>query len=90
MSLLRCLGFALLLSFLPAFALADEPSGPPVTATEQVVEKCEHGARKTLCTRCNPKLEAVYKSKGDWCAEHTRAESQCVICNPELAEKGIK
>ena len=27
-------------------------------------EKCEHGVKKSLCARCNPKLDAVYKAKG--------------------------
>jgi hypothetical protein len=53
-------------------------------------EKCEHGVKKTICTRCNPKLAPVFKAKNDWCPEHDRAESQCVICNPELAKKGVK
>ena len=53
-------------------------------------EKCEHGVKKSLCARCNPKLEAVYKAKGDWCAEHARPESQCVKCNPALAKQGVK
>lgn len=73
-------------------ALADEaPSQakPPATG-EAAKATCEHGVQKTLCTRCNPKLAAVYKAKGDWCEEHHRAESQCVICNPKLAEKGVK
>jgi hypothetical protein len=54
------------------------------------VEKCEHGVKKTLCARCNPKLAAVYKAKGDWCEEHQRPESQCVKCHPELAKQGVK
>jgi hypothetical protein len=54
------------------------------------VEKCEHGVKKTLCTRCNPKLDAVFKAKGDWCAEHSLPESQCVKCNPELGQQGVK
>jgi hypothetical protein len=53
--------------------------------------KCEaHGVAKNLCARCNPKLAAVFKAKGDWCQEHDRPESQCVICHPELEKKGIK
>ncbi len=60
------------------------------TQASAVAGKCEHGVQKELCTRCNPKLEAVFRQKGDWCEEHTRAESQCVICNPELAQQGIK
>lgn len=72
-------------------ALAAEPpkqGAPSAGATQQ--EKCEHGVLKALCARCNPKLAAVYKAKGDWCKEHERPESQCVPCHPELAKKGIK
>lgn len=61
------------------------PSSPPAKA-----ERCEHGVERPLCTRCNPKLAAVYKAKGDWCAEHERPESQCVLCHPELAKKGVR
>ena len=63
-------------------------AAPPSRAARQ--ETCEHGLQKTLCARCNPKLAAVYKAKGDWCAEHERPESQCVLCHPELAKKGVK
>ena len=28
-----------------------------------------------------------YKDKGDWCAEHNRAESQCFKCDPSRAKK---
>ncbi len=31
-----------------------------------------------------------YKAKGDWCAEHNRAESQCFKCDPSRAEKFAK
>ena len=54
------------------------------------VEKCEHGVKKGVCTRCNPKLAAVFKAKGDWCPEHDRPETQCVMCHPELAKEGVK
>lgn len=62
-----------------------ESQSAPATA-----EKCEHGVKKAICTRCNSKLEAVFKAKGDWCAEHSVPESQCVQCHPELAEQGVK
>lgn len=62
-------------------------ASPPPTAKQ---EKCEHGLQKAICARCNPKLAAVYKAKGDWCGDHARPESQCVLCHPELAKKGIK
>lgn len=57
---------------------------------EVVAEKCEHGVKTSICTRCNPKLAAVFKAKNDWCAEHARAESQCVICHPDLSKQGVK
>jgi hypothetical protein len=68
---------------------ADRPAASG-TETAAVAEKCEHGVDKTLCTRCDPRLEPVFKAKGDWCAEHTRPESQCAICHPELAALGVK
>ncbi|RKH11610.1 hypothetical protein D7X74_25160 [Corallococcus sp. CA047B] len=73
---------------LPVLAEEAPPTSKPTG--EAPKPTCEHGVHKALCTRCNPKLSAVYKSKGDWCAEHERAESQCVLCNPKLAEKGVK
>jgi hypothetical protein len=69
----------------------------PVVAAEPATSKpaapaprCEHGVKKAVCTRCNPKLEAVFKAKGDWCPEHARPESQCALCHPALAEEGVK
>ena len=75
------------LSAVPAFATEAKPSPAPAEAK---VEKCEHGVRKALCTRCNPKLAPVFKAKGDWCAEHDRPESQCALCHPDLAAQGVK
>jgi hypothetical protein len=60
---------------------------PPAPKAE---DKCEHGVKKTICARCNPKLEPVFRAKGDWCEEHKRPESQCVICHPDLKNKGVK
>lgn len=85
---------------LPAFA--EEPAASPAPAEkpegtkedpkdQKKVEICEpHGVKKTLCTRCNAKLEPIFKKKGDWCEEHKRAESQCAVCNPDLAKQGVK
>jgi len=78
---------------LPAFAGEGQPASAPASTTPSQAtkqEKCEHGLQKSICARCNPKLAAVYKAKGDWCSEHERPESQCVLCHPELAKKGIK
>lgn len=68
----------------------DHRSATPASSAAPKGESCEHGVTKAVCTRCNPKLAAVYKAKGDWCAEHERPESQCVLCHPELAKQGVK
>ena len=82
------IALALLISFVPA-AFAEE-SKPATPSQEVAADKCEHGVKKSVCTRCNPKLAAVFKAKNDWCAEHERPESQCVLCNPALKEQGVK
>ena len=69
----------------PASAADPAPSKQAAPAA-----RCEHGVKRSVCTRCNPKLEAVYKAKGDWCPEHARPESQCVLCHPALAQEGVK
>ena len=70
---------------LPGFAAEGAPAKQATSA-----EKCEHGVKKALCARCNPKLIPVYKAKGDWCEEHKRPESHCVLCKPQLAKEGVK
>jgi len=47
----------------------------------------EHGVLESLCTKCHPKLIAIFKAKGDWCAEHDFPESICPICHPERGGK---
>jgi hypothetical protein len=84
---LRSLSVVLSLLCVPALA-EEAPKQAPKAEAEK--PKCEHGVQKSLCARCNPKLAAVYKAKGDWCSEHERPESQCAICHPELAKKGVK
>jgi hypothetical protein len=82
---------ALVAGGLPANAAEPAPANRPAAPKQSAaVEKCEHGVKKALCTRCNPKLAAVFKAKGDWCVEHERPESQCVPCHPELAKEGVK
>ena len=93
MSSIRVVVLAISISFSDVSAPAEEaantaPKGGQ--SAEAVAEKCEHGVKKTFCARCNPKLEAVFKAKNDWCAEHTRPETQCVICHPDLAKQGVK
>lgn len=75
---------------LSGVAAAEEKSTQNPPAGVKKAEKCEHGVKKSVCTRCNPKLAAVFKKKGDWCGEHQRPESQCAVCNPELAKEGVK
>lgn len=87
--------FTVLLSLvvLPSVSFAGPPAPKAnVDAAVNVpaAQKCDHGVKKTLCTRCNPKLAAVFKAKGDWCGEHERPESQCALCHPDLAQKGVK
>lgn len=52
------------------------------TAAEQP-PLCEHHVQKDICTKCNPKLAAVFQAKKDWCPEHGFPESVCPICHPE-------
>jgi hypothetical protein len=39
---------------------------------------------------CSAQAAAKFKEKDDWCEEHSRAESQCFICDPSRAEKFAK
>jgi cobalt-zinc-cadmium efflux system membrane fusion protein len=55
-------------------------------SSSQEVELCQHKVPKDVCTRCNPQLVARFKSVGDWCPEHDVAESQCLICHPDLLQ----
>lgn len=83
--------FVLCVSLLCAApVLAGDPKGVPDAGTAAHAATCEHGVKKTLCTRCNPKLAPAFKAKGDWCGDHGVPESQCVKCKPELAKKGVK
>jgi hypothetical protein len=82
------LAAALALSAAASTATASDPV-PPKHA-EATAARCQHGVKKSICTRCNPKLEPVFKAKGDWCPEHARPESQCVLCNRSLAKEGVK
>src|SRR5438477_2699496 len=37
----------------------------------------EHGVPEEECSLCSAKVAAECKKKGDWCAKHERAKSQC-------------
>lgn len=86
----RIFTFLLSVCFLVPLPASAQPT--PAASSHSVAPsaKCEHGVKTTLCTRCNPKLEGVFKARNDWCAEHSRSESQCVICHPDLSKEGIK
>ncbi len=45
---------------------------------------CEHKVPEKVCTRHHPELIPKFKKVGDWCPEHDRPESQCLICHPDL------
>lgn len=82
-----------LLAAAPALAADRAPAAKDAAARAAApprAERCPHGVSKPLCTRCNPKLAPVFKAKGDWCPEHDRPETQCALCHPELARKGVK
>ena len=88
---MRSLRSVLVLAVLSSsFSVLAEEAPTKTDSTESQKSTCEHGVKKALCTRCNPKLAAVFKAKGDWCAEHERPESQCALCHPDLAKKGVK
>lgn len=73
-----------------AYAVEQEKRPADKSSEVKTETKCEHGVKQTICARCNPKLEPVFRAKKDWCEEHKRPESQCSICNPELKKNGIK
>ena len=47
----------------------------------------EHGVPEGICSQCSSMVAADLQKKGDWCADHDRAKSQCFICDPSLKEK---
>lgn len=64
--------------------------GTPAAAAATPAGKCEHGVQPEICARCVPGLKPAFVAKNDWCDEHQRPESQCVICHPDLAKSGVK
>lgn len=59
------------------------PSSVAREATSPDAFCVEHGVAEAVCTKCNPKLVAIFQEKGDWCPEHGLPESFCPICHPE-------
>jgi membrane fusion protein, heavy metal efflux system len=64
-----------------------EPSAPQKTEARSSSADgamCEeHGVLEAICTKCHPKLIAVFQAKGDYCAEHGLPMSVCPIHHPE-------
>lgn len=72
-------------------AKAPEAVKQPVVESKKESQEAglckEHGVLEALCTKCNPKLAAIFQAKGDWCAEHGFPESVCPVCHPERGGK---
>jgi len=66
----------------PPAASAWKADVPAATASAE--DMCaEHGVLEAICTKCHPKLIAVFQAKGDWCPEHGFPMSVCPIHHPE-------
>lgn len=77
--MIRTWGRALLVC-LAVTACDEKPASTRSAKTTS--SECEHGLTPEVCPKCTPALAAVYRAKGDWCAEHGFPESFCPICNP--------
>ena len=54
------------------------------TAAPMAADMCpEHGVLEAICTKCHPKLIAIFKAKGDYCEEHGFPMSVCPVHFPE-------
>lgn len=64
---------------------ADNPAVQSEESQTQIAANwcVEHGVPEDICARCNTKVAADFKQKGDWCEEHNRPESQCFLCDPQ-------
>lgn len=84
-----CLPMITLIAALFAPACSSQESKPATKNTEvegPVGEGgmcAEHGVLEAICTKCNPKLIAIFKAKGDYCEEHGFPLSVCPIHHPE-------
>jgi cobalt-zinc-cadmium efflux system membrane fusion protein len=62
-------------------ATASSAAAPPHAVAPDAL--CEHGVLAAACPKCNPRLEPVYRAKGDWCEEHGLPLSFCPVHHPE-------
>lgn len=60
-----------------------------LSTVEGTPELCDHQVPEKVCTRHHPELEAEFKRVGDWCGEHGRPESQCLLCHPDLTFEAL-
>lgn len=94
------IGFAALLALSGLVVAGCSSQGPTGSGTDNSAVKSEepvtkvaanwcveHGVPEDICARCDTKVAADCKQKGDWCEEHTRPESQCFLCDPQREEK---
>lgn len=74
-----------LLMLAPACGSQETSSKKEAASTGAVSEGalCDHGVLEAICTKHNPKLISIFKSKGDYCEEHGFPMSVCPIHHPE-------
>lgn len=87
---MRLLSFVVLSCLTLSLSGCPAPSPPASPPAAAPAGRCVHGVEAAICARCNPALKPAFVAKNDWCAEHERPESQCVICHQDLARDGVK
>lgn len=73
-------------------AALEEAEAPAATAPTGAIaaDMCaEHGVLEAICTKCHPRLIAVFQAKGDWCAEHGFPMSVCPTHHPERGGRPV-
>ena len=50
---------------------------------------CDHKVPEQVCTFHHPDLIPKFKAVNDWCPEHGRPESQCLICHKDLTFEAL-
>lgn len=82
------------LGLVPSWAAAcssqkGEAPGPAATTAAADALCEEHGVLEAICTKCHPKLIAIFKAKGDYCQEHGLPLSVCPIHHPERGGRPV-
>ncbi|MFN0249674.1 MAG: efflux RND transporter periplasmic adaptor subunit [Kofleriaceae bacterium] len=75
----------LTLAFVPACGNKETTAKKEAASTGAASEGalCDHGVLEAICTKHNPKLISIFKSKGDYCEEHGFPMSVCPVHHPE-------